>query len=480
MKFEQLFEGIEYQKVLFAGELSGVTRDTRTVTKDGVFVCIRGEHFDGHDHAQKALDAGATVVVCEKDLGLDCQIIVPNSRWAYAVLCGNFFGNPSRQMKMVGVTGTNGKTTVTSLIKQLLTSAGYSAGLIGTIQHEFGDEIVPAENTTPDAYELHGLFRKMVDAGCQYCVMEVSSHALDQYRVGGVEYDVAVFTNLTQDHLDYHKTFEEYYLAKRKLFEHAEKAIINVDDTYGKRLYDWCAGEKRSFSTEMPDSYYRAEQIAYRAGGVNYRLAFENYEIKIDFSTPGHFSVYNSMAAAAACVELGVCPAKVAKGLEQLRSVKGRGEVLAEVNGFTIVCDYAHSPDGLENILPSLRPFVTNRLITVFGCGGDRDKTKRPLMGEAAARHSDFVIITSDNPRSEDPDAIIEDVVPGVEKIGTPYHKVADRRAAIYEAIRMAQEGDIIVLAGKGHEDYQVLKEGKIHLDEREVVQDALKEILGK
>lgn len=475
MRFDELFQGIGTAGYVYDGKLSDVTNDTRKVVPGCVFVCIRGENFDGHAHVQKALDAGAAVVVCERSLGLQNQVVVPDTRQAYARLCANFFGNPSRSMKLIGVTGTNGKTTVTNLIKQLLTSAGHKVGLIGTIQNEVGDEVIPAHNTTPEAYELQKLFRRMADAGCDYVSMEVSSHALDQSRVGAVVFDVAVFTNLTQDHLDYHGTFENYFSAKRRLFQMAKKAVINVDDAYGKKLYSSLDYEKRSFSVKDSKSDYFAGDIQCAASGVCYRLLHEKLNETVNFPMPGFFSVYNSMAAVAAVLESGIHPREIADGIQKLHAVKGRSEVIPTGRDFTVICDYAHSPDGLENILPSLKQYVQGRLITVFGCGGDRDRTKRPLMGEAAARHSDYVVITSDNPRSEDPMDIIREIIPGVEQLNTPYLVEPDRRQAIFKAVQMAKKGDVIVLAGKGHEDYQVLKDKTVPMDERIIVGEALK-----
>lgn len=477
MRFEELFQGIDTGDYSYGKDLSDVTSDTRKVSPGGVFVCIKGANFDGHAHVNKALEAGAAVIVCERDLGLGNQVVVPDSRAAYARLCANYFGNPSAKMKLIGVTGTNGKTTVTNLIKQLLTAAGYKVGLIGTIQNEIGEEVIPAHNTTPEAYELQKLFRKMADAGCDYVSMEVSSHALDQSRVGAVVFDIAVFTNLTQDHLDYHGTFENYFAAKRRLFRMAKKAIINVDDVYGQKLYSMLEYEKHSISVKDQEADYFAQRIQCAASGVSYCLKHKDVNEMIEFPMPGFFSVYNSMAAIAAVLESGVSLEKLSEGIKKLHAVKGRSEVIPTGKDFTVICDYAHSPDGLENILPSLKQYVQGRLITVFGCGGDRDRTKRPLMGAAAARHSDYVIITSDNPRSEDPMEIIKEIIPGVEQFNTAYLIEPDRKEAIFKAVHMAKEGDVIVLAGKGHEDYQVLKDETIHMDEREIVQEALKSL---
>lgn len=477
MNLSDLLSGIADAGTLGSCEITDVCSDSRKVTPGGVFVCIKGGRFDGHDHAGNALDAGAAVVVCERDLGLARQVIVENTHLAYAQMCANFCGNPERRMRFVGVTGTNGKTTTTNLIKGVLSDAGYKVGLVGTNQNEIGDEVVPAHRTTPDAYELYHLFRRMADAGCDIVVMEVSSHALHQYRLGALPFEIGVFTNLTQDHLDYHGTMEAYYEAKKMLFQMTKKAVVNLDDAYGRRLVQEIPCVAVGFSERQTAVDYYAENISYSASSVHYTLCHNGERHTIDFGMPGAFSVLNSMAAAAVCMELGLPAEKVAVFLAGSHGVKGRSEIIPTGRNFTVVCDYAHTPDGLDNILPALKQNASGRLVTLFGCGGDRDRTKRPLMGESAAIHSDFVIVTSDNPRTEDPESIIREILPGVEKHNTPYVVIPDRREAIYYAVRHALPGDLIVLAGKGHEDYQVIGEREFHFDEREVVADALRAV---
>ena len=473
MKLSLLLDEIA-QTALPDCDVTDVCSDTRKIQKGSLFVCIKGANFDGHEHAAQALEQGACAVVCDHPLGTGKEIVVPNTRLAYARLCAAFCGNPERNMRFVGVTGTNGKTTTTNLIKSILTRAGHKVGLVGTIQNEIGDEVVTAHRTTPDAYELYHLFRRMADAGCDTVVMEVSSHALDQYRLGELPFDVGVFTNLTQDHLDYHKTMEAYFQAKCMLFSMTKTALVNVDDPYGKRLTGIVPCEVVEFSAEEETAALFAKEIRCSASSVHYLLCYDGKEVSVDFGMPGHFSVYNSMTAVAVCVLMGVPFEQAVHLLVNSTGVKGRSEVIPTGRDFTVICDYAHTPDGLDNVLPALKENAKGRLVTLFGCGGDRDRTKRPLMGESAARNSDFVIVTSDNPRTEDPEAIIQEILPGVQKYETPYLVIPDRREAIFYAIQHAQKDDLIVLAGKGHEDYQVIGTKEIHFDEREVVAEAL------
>lgn len=475
MKLYDLISGIDCKTSVADIEITEVICDSRKVVPESVFVCIKGEKFDGHSAAEQALACGAAAVVCERDLGLDRQIITPDTRLAYAVMCANYFGNPSRDMKIIGVTGTNGKTTVTNLIKEILTTARRKVGLIGTIRNEIGDTVIHADRTTPDAYELQQLFARMRDEKCDFVVMEVSSHALAQHRVGGMHFDYAVFTNLTQDHLDYHKDMEDYFSAKKMLFEMSDAALINIDDEYGKRILNECKRPAfQTYSAFDGGSDYFAGEVECTARGVSFMLKTDEISSKIQFGMPGFFSVHNALAAAGVCLMAGVCLDKITKSLNSNKGVKGRSEVIPTGRDFTVICDYAHTPDGLLNILPSMKKFTKGRLITLFGCGGDRDASKRPLMGEAAAENSDYLIVTSDNPRSEQPLAIIEDILKGVKKHGTEYEVVCDRKKAIFRAVEMAEPGDVIVLAGKGHEDYQVLNDKTIHFDEREIVAEAL------
>ncbi len=456
-------------------EISGITCDSRQVKPGFAFVCIKGAKSDGHDYAEKALENGAAVIIAERDLGLEVQIVVSDTHAAYADMCANWFGNPADSLKLLGVTGTNGKTSVTYMMKKILEKAGYKVGLIGTIQNMIGDEIIAAHNTTPNAYELNSLFALMKAKGCTYVIMEVSSHALDQSRVYRLTFEAAMFTNLTQDHLDYHITMENYLAAKKKLFRMCKTAVINSDDPYSAELIK---GLDCKIST-----YSMGDTSTYSAKGVNYRPASVEYEFvsdseigHISVNTGGKFTVYNSLCAAACAAEIGIPLVTVASALKELHGVKGRAEVVPTGRDFTVIIDYAHTPDGLKNILSIFRECKKNRLIAVFGCGGDRDKTKRPIMGNIAAHFSDYAIVTSDNPRTEDPSAIIEDILEGMKGAVIPVKVIENRIEAIKFAVSIAKKDDIIVLAGKGHETYQILNTGTIHLDEREVVAEALAE----
>lgn len=455
-------------------EISGITDDSRKVEKGYLFVCIKGPVSDGHDYAGKAMEKGAVAVVTERDLGIEKQIILPDTHAAFAEICGNFFGNPQKKLRIIGVTGTNGKTSVCYMTKQILEQCGYKCGLIGTIQNMVGDEILPAKNTTPGTYDLYSLFAKMVEEGCEYAVMEVSSHALDQRRVEGIRFAAAMFTNFTQDHLDYHGTMENYFEAKKKLFSLCDLAVINMDDEYGKRLVSEVPCKVATYSAVSDESTFTAKNINYRPDGVDYEMVGFGVIGRVRLKTAGKFSVYNSMAAAVCTKELGLPLNEITDALGAISGVKGRAEVVPCNRDFTIIIDYAHTPDGLQNILTTFKECRKNRLVVLFGCGGDRDKTKRPKMGTIAARLADYVIVTSDNPRTEEPRAIIDDILEGMKDIPTPYKVIESRIDAIHFAVANAKSGDIIVLAGKGHETYQIIGHDTVHLDEREVIADAL------
>ena len=457
-------------------EITGVTNDSRKVQSGFAFVCINGTLSDGHNFAASAVEKGASVVIVERDIGLKNQIIVSDTHTIYSNMCAKWFGEPAKHLKLVGVTGTNGKTSITYMIKSILEASGNKVGLIGTIQNMIGEEVIASKNTTPDAYELNSLFALMKAKGCNYAIMEISSHALDQRRVNELCFEVAVFTNLTQDHLDYHGTMENYLNAKKRLFTMCKTAVINSDDEYAPQIMDGLNCKVVTYSTGDA-STYSAKGINYRPASVEYELVSDNGIKHIKVNTGGKFTVYNSMAAMVSAMELGMDIDVSAQAVSMLQGVKGRAEVVPCDRDFTIIVDYAHTPDGLKNILSTFKECPKNRLIVLFGCGGDRDRTKRPIMGSIAVRNSDFVIITSDNPRTEEPAAIIDDILEGVVGTRTPYKVVENRVDAIKYAVSIAQKDDIIVLAGKGHETYQILKDGTIHLDEREVVAEALREL---
>ena len=477
MRLSEILKGINVKNDYEDCEITNVTQDSRTVCDGCLFVCIKGNTFDGHTAARDALKKGAAAVLVEKDLGLGRQIITDDTRAVYSAVCANYFNNPAEKLRLVGITGTNGKTTTTFLIKQILESAGKKTGLIGTVQNMVGEEIYPAKFTTPDPYELQKLFSLMVKAGCEYCVMEVSSQALAQGRVNGLTFDVAAFSNLTQDHLDYHKTFENYFEAKRILFKNCKTAVTNADDPHGLAIAEGLPCSVVTYAVNTNDADFVAKNVKFKPAGVEYDLVCELIG-KVHCPIPGRFSVYNSLCAAAVAVTLGIEFGTVLDAVSRSSGVKGRIEVVPTPGTeFTVIIDYAHSPDGLENIITSLREIAKGRVVTVFGCGGDRDKTKRPKMGKIAAELSDFCVVTSDNPRSEDPHAIIEDILAGMKGVSTPYVVVENRKEAIRWAMEHARKDDIILLAGKGHETYQILPTGTIHFDEREAVAEILQEL---
>lgn len=475
MKLSELMKGIPLPEN-FDGEIEGITCDSRRVTSGWAFVCIRGAAADGHKYAAQAEAAGAALIVAEEDTGCVSQILVPSTRTAWAVMCANWFGSPASRLRLVGVTGTNGKTSTTYMLKALLESCGHRVGLVGTIQNMIGDRVLPSGHTTPDPYDLQSMFALMLAEGCSYAVMEVSSHALDQERVGGLEFDAAIFTNLTQDHLDYHGTMKNYLEAKKKLFRHCRRAIVNIDDTWSDRLTEGLSCPVVTYSAYKDEADYTAKNIRPRPDGVDFELVGTGRIGRVRLPIPGTFSVYNAMAAASCALSLGLPFPQVLDSLGQIRGVKGRAEIVPTGRNFTIVIDYAHTPDGLEKICKTMKECSRGRLVTLFGCGGDRDRTKRPLMGAAAAALSDYLIVTSDNPRSENPEAIIDDILKGIPENSTPFTVIVNRVEAIKWAIANARPDDIILLAGKGHETYQILPGGCIHLDEREVVADALRD----
>ena len=475
MKLQELLEGIEVIECTASPELeiSGVSADSRQVQPGGLFVAVPGFAADGHKFIPAAVKNGAAAVICEKKPQIDVPyVLTGNARHALAMAAANWYGHPADSMTMIGVTGTNGKTTTTYLIKQLLEKTrSAKVGLIGTNQNLIGDEPLPADRTTPDALTVQRLLARMVEAGCTYAVMEVSSHALIQKRTAGIRFRVGVFTNLTQDHLDYHGTMEAYCDAKALLFDQCDAACVNGDDPWTERLLSRFTGERMTFGQDLTD-----DLVGWRARYENDRVRFtactdldhEETALRI----PGGFSLYNALAALSAVQALGVPLHDAARALTQCVGVKGRCEVVPLPAPYTVIIDYAHTPDGLKNILSTVCGFADGRVIALFGCGGDRDKTKRPRMGRIAAALADFLVLTSDNPRTEDPYAILRDVLPAILESRTPFAVVENRREAVGLAMREAKAGDVIVLCGKGHETYQEIGTIKYHLDEREVVRE--------
>lgn len=474
MTLSKLLQDVEVKGEFTDVAIQDVTDSTARLSPGCAFVCIRGERADGNAFARQALDRGAACILCEEDLGLPRQVLVKDARQAYALMCGAWFGHPARSLRLFGVTGTNGKTTTTYLLKEILERAGARVGLIGTIEDIVGNRSFDAQRTTPDPYELHRLFSKIVESGSECCVMEVSSQALAQSRVAGCRFEAGIFTNLTRDHLDYHKTMENYLAAKKILFTQCGTGIINLDDQYAGEILTDAACRTVTFSANGL-SDYQARKITLRADGTQYSLRAGGDDWPVQMRALGRFSVYNSLGAIAAAAQAGVPMPVILEALKENSGVRGRMEHVPTQRNFSVIIDYAHTPDGLENVLTALNQLKKKRIITVFGCGGDRDRTKRPLMGAVAAELSDYSIITSDNPRSEDPAAIIRDILPAFAKTSpSAFQVVENRRAAIEAALMLAQKDDIVLLAGKGHECYQILGEGVIHFDEREIVKDFL------
>ncbi len=474
MKLKDLLEN-KAETEIGDTEITSVTDDTRKVTEGSLFFCVRGRSFDGHTAAAEMLEKGAAAIVCERDLGLGKrQILTDDVRRLYGDVCAAWFGHPEKKLKMIGVTGTNGKTTITTVIKHILMSCGHKTGLVGTIRNEIGSEIIHTDNTTPMAFDLMELLDKMVKAGCEYAVMEVSSFGLVQHRIGCCHFDAAVFTNLTQDHLDYHKDMEDYYQAKKMLFDICDTAVCCIDDDYGKRLFGEIACRRLSYSVRENASFY-ADGIKIKASGSSFWLCTGGKSYFVKTRLPGLFNVSNMTAAIAVCLEAGIPAEKILRAAECCPGVKGRCEVIPTGKDYTVICDYAHTPDAIVNILKSVREYTDNRLICLFGCGGNRDAAKRPKMAAAAAEYADRLIVTSDNPRNEDPEAVIKDILAGLDGYDTPYDVVTDRREAIRFALKTAEKGDVIVLAGKGHEDYQILAGNRhISFDERIIVAEEL------
>ena len=478
MKLAELLRDIEVVESHASPELeiADVAYDSRQVTKGAAFVAIRGFESDGHKYIPQAAEKGASCVICEEKPALDVPyVVVRDSRLALAVVSKNFFGDPGGEMVMLGVTGTNGKTTTTYLIKHLLEQKkGATVGLIGTNGNMIGSDFLPTERTTPESYELQKLLREMADAGCTHVIMEVSSHSLVLHRVAGLHFAVGIFTNLTQDHLDFHKTMAEYARAKSLLFDMCDRAVINLDDEWSEYMREHCSCPALTFS-EGERGDLTAHDIELASSGVSFTAGYEGRCERVRLGIPGLFSVYNALGVMGCGLSLGIDLADCADSLASAKGVKGRVEVVPTDGDYTILIDYAHTPDALENVLKSMRRVTKGRLVALFGCGGDRDRTKRPIMGRIAAENADFVVVTSDNPRTENPEAIIADIVAGMEGSSTPREVITGRPEAIEWAIEHHQPGDVIVLAGKGHEDYQIVGHEKHHMDEREIVADILK-----
>ena len=475
MKLKELLRGLGVLE-LHADEaldITGVQYDSRQVSPGDLFVAISGFQTDGHKYIPKAMENGAACVVCEKKPETDISyVLVPDARAALAALGANWFGHPADDLCVIGITGTNGKTTSTYLLKHVLEKTlGAKVGLIGTIQNMIGDEILHTERTTPESFELQKLFADMRDAGCTHVIMEVSSHALVLHRADQIRFGAAVFTNLTEDHLDFHKTMDAYCDAKAMLFRRCETGAVNVDDAYAKRIMEQADCRLLTYSAQGKPAALKAEHIGLFSDRVEFDAVYQNERVPVTLGIPGIFSVYNALSVIAAALALDIPLAAIADALRTAQSVKGRVEVVpTPEKGYTVLIDYSHTPDSLENILKAVRGFCAGRIIAVFGCGGDRDPYKRPVMGRIAAELSDLAIVTSDNPRTEDPYKILRQILAGMQDTETPYEVIESRVSAIGRAMELAQKDDVIVLCGKGHETYQEIGHEKHHLDEREVV----------
>ena len=459
-------------------EITDLCYDSRQVTPGAAFAAVRGYETDGHRYIPAAAAAGAAAVLCEEPPTAEVPyVLVRDSRRAMAVTASNFFGRPAEALTVVGVTGTNGKTTTTNLVRSLLRAVtGAGTGLIGTNENIVGEKVYPAEHTTPESRDLMALFREMADEGCRYAVMEVSSHSLYLDRVCCVPFAVGCFTNLSQDHLDFHKTMEAYLEAKKKLFALSRSAAVNRDDP---------AAEKLLAGLRIPTVTYglgegadlRGKNLRLEPDRVEFTACYRGEEAEACLHIPGRFSVYNALAALACCLCLGLPLRELAAALASCGSVKGRMEVVPTGRDFTLLIDYAVTPDALDNMLRTVRDTARGRVGVLFGCGGDRDRTKRPKMARVVGELADYVIVTSDNPRTEDPEAIIREILPGFEGLSTPVKVIPDRREAIGWAIEHAAPGDTLVLAGKGHETYQIVGKTKYHMDEREIAAEVLRSL---
>ncbi|MBI3582353.1 MAG: UDP-N-acetylmuramoyl-L-alanyl-D-glutamate--2,6-diaminopimelate ligase [Nitrospinae bacterium] len=501
MKIQEIFKEVDLINVngSMEREISSVYYDSRKVDKGSLFVAIKGLKSDGHNYLGEAIKRGAKAVVVENGLLVGdfkskirnpkseiTYITVRDSRKALALISANFYGHPSREMSVIGITGTNGKTTISYLINSILKVNGFKTGLIGTIDYRFDGEIIPSSHTTPESLDLQQLFKRIAVSGGKYCVMEVSSHSLELDRVYGTRFETGVFTNLTQDHLDFHGNLEKYFFAKARLFKEygLKKVVINIDDPYGRRLIKDIKAERALTYGIKEDADVKADDINISINGLKFTANTPIGKLNVESRLLGMHNVYNILASVSTAILEGLSGESIIKGIVLLETVPGRLEGINEGQDFTVLVDYAHTDDALKNVLKAAREIPHNRITIVFGCGGDRDRGKRPLMGKAAVKYSDFAIITSDNPRSEEPLKIIEEIEKGIKQwsvvsgqwsVDDRYIKISDRKEAIEYAINNASKGDIVIIAGKGHEDYQIFKDKKIHFDDREVAREAIR-----
>lgn len=493
MKIQQLIDALPFDAQIYGNmdlqrDIDGIVYDSRQAGENVLFCAIPGQQTDGHDYVQQAIDKGAIAVLLERRMELPAHVsglLVPNSRQAMSYICSAFFACPDQKLRLIGVTGTNGKTTTTNLIKYLLEQAGHKSGLLGTVGGMAGSELLPehiSASTTPESLELFRLLALMTDKNCDYAVIEASSHALEQGRVAACHFAGAVFTNLTQDHLDYHLTMDNYCASKCKLFSMLDKSaygVVNLDDPYAQRFLQACAVPQWTYGEADGATL---QLIAYSASisGMHFQIKYQDKLYAVEIPLIGKFNIYNALAAMCVALAEGLAIDDIVSWMKQAPQVAGRFELIQEGQDFAVVVDYAHTPDGLSNVLAAARQLHPQQIITVFGCGGDRDNTKRPIMGRIAGQMSDMSILTSDNPRTENPLRILDMVEEGIRQVSNNYLVKEDRGEAIRIALEMAHPGDMVVLAGKGHEDYQVIGTEKVHFDDREIARTILRARLKK
>lgn len=475
MKLDELLNGLKYSfiKGNKNQEIDRIIYDSRIKTQNGLFIAIEGYKTDGHNYIEAAIENGAKTVLVQKDIEVkqDVTVVrVSDTRLAMALIANSAYNHPSEKFELVGVTGTNGKTSITFLLGEILEDYNKKIGIIGTIENRIGTQILKAERTTPESVDLQALFDKMLQNEVDTAIMEVSSHALELNRVAGSKFKVGVFTNLTQDHLDFHITMENYAKAKSKLFSMCEVGVVNKDSDYIEVV---ARDAKCKLITYGIDNVadYRASNVIITAAGVEYNLICPEGSFCVYVPIPGKFTVYNTLAVIASARVLGIPMNVILETLSHAKGVPGRVQTFKSSKGYSVLVDYAHTPDGLENVLSTIKEFAVGNIITVFGCGGDRDRTKRPLMGKIAGMYSDYVFITSDNPRTEEPLKILDDIEDGIKYVCDKYEKIEDRKKSIEKALSIAQKDDVILIAGKGHENYQILKDRIIHFDDSEIVQ---------